>query len=135
MAKRIRVLDSWAVVAYFEAQPGGEQVREMLVEMHESSGQLLMCVVNVGEVWYSLARGHSPAIADEKTLELAQLGVEFVDADWELTKQAAVFKMKGNIAYADCFAAALAKGHKAELVTGDPEFRQVENEIRIFWLA
>ena len=33
-----------------------------------------------------------------------------------------------------CFAAALAKIRKAELVTGDPEFKQVEDEIKIGWL-
>ena len=38
------------------------------------------------------------------------------------------------MAYADCFAAALAKLHNAELVTGDPEFREVERDIRIGWL-
>jgi len=29
---------------------------------------------------------------------------------------------------------ALAKIRKAELVTGDPEFKQVEDEIKIGWL-
>lgn len=35
---------------------------------------------------------------------------------------------------ADAFAAALAKEKKAELVTGDPEFKALEDEIRINWL-
>jgi predicted nucleic acid-binding protein len=39
------------------------------------------------------------------------------------------------MSYADCFAAALAKLKKAELVTGDKEFRQVEGELKILWLA
>jgi predicted nucleic acid-binding protein len=38
------------------------------------------------------------------------------------------------MSYADCFAAALAKQSKAELVTGDPDFRQVQDEIKIVWL-
>jgi predicted nucleic acid-binding protein len=36
---------------------------------------------------------------------------------------------------ADCFAAALAKERTAEIYTGDPEFRAVENEIRIVWIG
>ena len=32
------------------------------------------------------------------------------------------------------FAAALAKEKKAELVTGDPEFRALEKEILVAWL-
>ena len=35
---------------------------------------------------------------------------------------------------ADAFAAALAKEKKAELVTGDPEFKALEKEIKIHWL-
>jgi hypothetical protein len=34
----------------------------------------------------------------------------------------------------DCFAAALAKREKAEIYTGDPEFRTVEREIKVVWL-
>ena len=35
---------------------------------------------------------------------------------------------------ADCFAAALAKAHKADLYTGDLEFKAVEHEIKIVWI-
>ena len=37
--------------------------------------------------------------------------------------------------YADCFAAALAKLRNAELITGDPEFKEVEKEIKVSWLT
>lgn len=57
-----------------------------------------------------------------------------VDNDLELVRQAAIFKATKRLSYADCFAAALAKLHNAELVTGDPEFRAVETEIKIGWL-
>jgi predicted nucleic acid-binding protein len=57
-----------------------------------------------------------------------------VDADWQLTRQAAAFKVNGNISYGDCFAAALAKNRKAELITGDKEFKALESEIKIYWL-
>jgi predicted nucleic acid-binding protein len=39
-----------------------------------------------------------------------------------------------NNPLADAFAATLARKHKAELVTGDPEFKAAEKEIRIQWL-
>ncbi|MBI2339278.1 MAG: PIN domain-containing protein [Deltaproteobacteria bacterium] len=35
------------------------------------------------------------------------------------------------MSYADCFAAALAKMKKAELITGDKEFKEVEGDIKI----
>jgi hypothetical protein len=38
------------------------------------------------------------------------------------------------MSYADAFAAAAAKFKNAELVTGDPEFKPLEKEIKINWL-
>ena len=40
----------------------------------------------------------------------------------------------GRMSLADAFAAALAKEKKAELITGDPEFKPFEKEIKINWL-
>jgi ribonuclease VapC len=51
------------------------------------------------------------------------------------SREAARFKARFRIAYADCFAAALAKRHKATVLTGGPEFRQVEKEVKVLWLA
>jgi predicted nucleic acid-binding protein len=93
-----------------------------------------MSVVNLGEVWYSIARTTSPETADQYVHEIKGMAIEIVDIDWTLTRQAAAFKVNGNISYADCFAAALAKLRKAELVTGDKEFKPLEGEIKIFWL-
>ncbi len=60
--------------------------------------------------------------------------MEIVPADWELAYRAAQLKVRGNISYADCFAVALAKSKKAEVVTGDKEFRQVEGEVKVLWV-
>jgi predicted nucleic acid-binding protein len=38
------------------------------------------------------------------------------------------------MSYADCFAAALAKCKKADLVTGDKEFMPLDGEIKIYWI-
>ena len=47
---------------------------------------------------------------------------------------AADFKARFPMSLADAFAAALAKEKNAELVTGDPEFKAVEKEIKVAWL-
>jgi hypothetical protein len=38
------------------------------------------------------------------------------------------------MAYADCFAIVLTRLKKAELYTGDREFRAVEEDVKIVWL-
>ena len=128
------VFDSWSVLAYLEAEPAGTKVADIIADAHENGISLRMTVVNVGEVWYIIARKMSEAEADRSIAELGQLGIEFVDADWKLTREAATFKSKNKMSFADCFAAALAKENKADLVTGDQEFKQIEGEVRMLWV-
>ena len=128
------VLDSWAVMAYLEDEPSAEKVADIIADAHETNTPLLLTVVNLGEVWYIVAREASEADADRCEKELRQLGITLVDADWSLTQQASRYKSKHKMSFADCFAAALAKLKKAHLVTGDLEFKQVEGEISIVWL-
>ena len=127
------VLDSRSVMAYLGDEPAGQTVADIIADAHENGIALLMTVVNAGEVWYILAREVSESEADQSLGELRNLGFAIVDADWKLTL-AAKFKVKRRMSYADCFAAALAKEEKAELVTGDNEFKQVEGEIKIHWV-
>lgn len=129
-----KVLDSHALMAFFQDEPGADFVRGLIHKAMETDTNLLMSIVNLGEVWYAIARTNSPEIADQYINEIKGMGIEIVDADWALTRQAAVFKSGGNISYADCFAAALAKVKKAELVTGDKEFKSLEGEIKISWV-
>lgn len=136
MARKPRaiVLDSWAVMAYLEDEDTAEKVADIMADAHEEKIPLMMTVVNAGEVWYILARETSVAEADASVRQLRQLGIEFVDADWDLAHDAGGFKAKHKMSFADCFAAALAKQRKAHLVTGDQEFKQVEGQVTISWL-
>ena len=128
------VLDSWAVLAYLEDESSGPAVADLISESQVSGYPLYLSVVNAGEVWYILAREVSEAEAEKAIANLQQLGIQFVEVTWPVTRIAASFKVKGKMSYADCFAAALAKEKKAELVTGDNEFKQVEDEIAVRWI-
>lgn len=129
-----KVLDSYAMMAFFVGESGADTVRSLLLKAEEEKVHLVMSVVNLGEVWYSIARTNSPEIADQYIGEINGMAIEIVDVDWQLTRLAAEFKSKGKISYADCFAAALAKNRKAELITGDKEFKALESEIEISWV-
>lgn len=128
------VLDSWSIIAYLEDEPSARNIEEIIVHAHEHKIPLLTTVINAGEVWYIVARKTSPENADEAIRDIKRLGVDFIEADWTLTKAAAVIKAKAKMSYADCFAAALAKKNQAVLVTGDPEFKQVSGEVKVHWV-
>lgn len=129
------VLDSWAIMSYLQGEPSAEKVANIIADAHEDNVPLLMSAVNAGEVWYIIARRTSEADADRCIRELKQLGIEWVDADWEIAHEAGRFKAKHRMSFADCFAAALAKQRKALLLTGEPEFKQLEQVITIEFLS
>jgi len=95
---------------------------------------MFMSVVNVAEVWYIIARRRSQSDANAAIQSLRQLGIDFVEAHWELAQEAGRLKAKNRMSFADCFAAALAKYKTATLLTGEIEFKQIEREITISWL-
>ena len=128
------VFDSWAVLAYLQGEGAAEHLADILAEAMQAEAPIFMSVVNVGEVWYIVAREVSATEADRSVATLRSWGVEFVAADWPHAKEATTLKSKHRMSYADAFAAALAKARKAELVTGDPEFEQIGDYAGIRWL-
>jgi ribonuclease VapC len=128
------VLDSFALIAFFEDEPGADRVEEVLREMISGKAQGWMSVINWGEVYYSTYREQGSAAAEKVLLQLSSYPIEIVGGDKDLTKDAAILKGRYRIAYADCFAVALARNKKAVLITGDPEFKMVEKEVEILWL-
>jgi ribonuclease VapC len=134
MAKR--VLDSWALIAFFEDEPGAEAVEEILARAAEDKDQLFLSVINWGEVYYNTMREVSESAAENRATEIASLPIEIIGVgdDLKLVKAASRLKAQHRIAFADAFAAALTKEKKAELVTGAPEFKALEKEIKINWL-
>jgi len=131
-----RILDSWPLIAFFQGEPSAPEVKKILVHAETGRSHLLMTVVNWGEVYYNIMRRTSQAEAELMAREIAVMPIELVpvETDLELVRQAARYKASGKLAYADAFAAALAKLRNAELITGDPDFKAVEGEIKISWL-
>ena len=131
------VLDSYALLAYLEAEPGSDRVSEFLEAAKGKKCRLYMCVVNLGEVMYIVERERGLPKAQETLARIDELPIEIMNADRTLTLAAAHLKMDCPIAYADCFAAALSQVKNATLVTGDAEFNKIKADcnVHIEWLA
>lgn len=131
----IKILDSYALLAFLQDEPGAQAVEDLILQAQDGKIDLAVCVINLGEVWYSISRTMSAEIADHYIQQIQSMPIEVVNADWELTHQAAMYKARVNISYADCFVAALAKICEGEIVTGDKEFDVVKDEVKIIWLT
>ena len=71
-----------------------------------------------------------------KTISLIKAwSINLVEFDERIWLLAGDYKSKGRISFADAFAIATAKNFNAVLVTGDPEFKPFEKEIKINWIG
>lgn len=66
------ILDSFAILAYFHAEAGGERVLELLKDAQEGHAELAMSLINVGEIVYitrrNQGRKNAEAILKDLTL-------------------------------------------------------------------
>ena len=130
-----KVLDSFALVAYFRDEPGADTVESLLVAAARKNTSLYMTDVNYAEVKYSIIRKDGLIAWTEASKILTGLPIEFLPTSRALADDAADLKARHRLSVADAFAAALARSKKADLVTGDPEFKPLEKEIKIHWLV
>ncbi|MDQ3128262.1 MAG: PIN domain-containing protein [Chloroflexota bacterium] len=83
---------------------------------------------------YAVER-HLGAVAGHRALVAVQAWTEIVPVDLERATRAGWLKLGGGISSTDCFAAALAHRDGIPLITGDPEFKRVEDVSMIEWQA
>lgn len=130
-----QVLDSHALLKLLRDETGAEAVAHILEKAGLRDQPVHMTDVNYAEVQYIVRRKDGDAAWQTIAQELPAAPIEFHPTNRRLADLAADFKARFKISLADAFAAALAKEKKAELVTGDPEFKPLEKEIKINWLA
>ncbi len=128
------ILDSYAMIAFFENEAGADKTAEVLHEIVQKKAKGYMSVINWGELYYNTVREAGISEAQLVLDHFGQYPIQLVDADKALTFEAAKLKAIHRIAYADCFAAALSVNLKAHLVTGDREFERLASKIDIYWI-
>lgn len=128
------VLDSYALIAYSRGEKGAEQVAQIIDDGLHEKAELYLSVINWGEIYYITLRNFDLKRAELFKETIDRYPITIVEANKELTLQAAQYKAYHKMSYADAFAAALAQLKKAQLVTGDKEFKALESEIKIIWI-
>ena len=132
------VFDSYALLGYLEDEPFAGWIQELLLEARAGRKRLFLHMIHLGEVYYITLRERGESDADIAYTRIKDLPLTLLDKiDEELLLEAASPKATFPISYADAFAAALAGLYDAALLTGDPEFRQLEEEnlLSIHWLT
>jgi predicted nucleic acid-binding protein len=118
----VAVVDAWAVLALLQGEaPAAFQLRRYLRRARAGSLRLLLNWVNLGEVYYRVARKRGLDTADETLKAVRALPLELYPARDKLVLEAARLKGSFAISYADAFAVATARAEGGPVLTGDPE--------------
>ena len=99
---------------------------------------LAMSWINLGEVYYLLAKRHGGAHADQFLSDLALIPLRPVVPDERTIIGAARWKSQFPISYAAAFALETARQRQARLVTGDPELRLLAERdplVKLEWVG
>lgn len=122
------------MLVFLNKEKGFEIVRELMHKAEASDDLLLMNEINIGEVYYIIAKEQSLEEAEEFLHRLETLPIQRVSNSFSYILEAAKIKAQFPVSYADAFAISTAVRLNAIVVTGDPEFHAVAHLIEILWI-
>lgn len=124
------VLDTSALLAYTEDEEGSTEVEALLNRALDDEIALYISVISSIEEFYISWQEQGEEVAIERLNLIGALSMIQVELDQELVKIIGEIKAKKTISFADCCIAGLAKYKNATLVHKDPEYEEVEDEIK-----
>ncbi|MBK6324743.1 MAG: type II toxin-antitoxin system VapC family toxin [Chloroflexi bacterium] len=117
------ILDAWALIALLQQEePAAGRVHTLLNRAQtDEQIQLLMSLINLGELFYIVSRLQGEDEARQTIADIRQLPLTLLQATEERIFAAAQLKASHRLSYADAFAAAASLEFQGVLLTGDPE--------------
>lgn len=129
------ILDSFALIAWARKETAALTVRDYLTKAAQGKLQLILPLINLGEILYIVERRNGIVKAQDMQGAISEMPIEILPATRERVLAAAHIKANHPISYADSFVAAAAQEFNAPILTGDPEFKSVEAIISVEWLT
>ncbi|MFH1386852.1 MAG: type II toxin-antitoxin system VapC family toxin [bacterium] len=127
-------LDSFAVLTYLKEEPGWQKVKDVVWAAFKKKNKVFLNYVNLGEVYYIVYREYGAAEADRVIGMIKLWPLQFVGVKEDIAIIAGRIKAENKLSYADAYVMATALTNKAVIMTGDPEFKCIEDLIEIDWL-
>ncbi len=134
MAEATYILDAFALMAYFENEPGADRIEQILDEVRSEKARAYISIINIGEVVYNTERKHGFNKAQDTLAFIQELPVEVLPADNLTVLAAAHIKANHPVSYADAFVIVAAQKLDGIVMTGDPEFHDVTELAKVEWL-
>ena len=127
----VYLLDTSAVLAYFDDEEGADRVGELLAEARHRKIVLHASFISLIELRYILMQERDEASADHAVGLFKSWPLELAYPNEVQSLLAARFKATHRVSLADAIIAAQAFHLRACLVHKDPEFESLAQEIRL----
>ena len=128
------LFDSHAILKFYQDEDGADDVEKLLISSRDGDLMSYISEINLGEVYYKIIRRLGLAAARDHLEQFSELPIQVIPPSSDIILSASEIKAEYAISYADCFAVATALNVGAAIVTGDPEFREVEHLAEIVWV-
>ena len=130
------VLDAWALLSLiFKEEPAASKVKDIFENGELSRKSIHISWINLGEVYYTIARKKGLDAAETVLNEIQMLPVRLQVPSRDDILAAATIKSKHKLSYADAFAVSLAQKINGTILTGDPEIIMLKDIVNIEKLA
>ena len=128
------VLDSSALLTFFEDEKGADTVQELLELAKKDEIAIFVCFATFTEVFYITFREQGREEAQKRVELMAKLAITRIESSEEIGLIAGRLKATHKLSFADAWIAATAILYASTRVHKDPEFEQLEDEIEILKL-
>ena len=126
------VLDAWAFLALiFKEEPAAKKVRSIFAQQSSSKSSVYISWINLGEVYYTIARKKGLNAANETLDDIKKLAIRLQVPSKTDILSAAKIKSEHKLSYADAFAVSLAKKIDGVIFTGDPEIILLKDFVKV----
>ncbi len=131
------IFDSYPIISFLREEKGFQIVEDILKAAIESGTHLVISPINWGEVYYIVFRTAGEIRAKQALRWMDIIGFQLLSVTSQRVLHAARIKARFPVSYADAFAIAAAQELDCPVVTGDPEFRRVEQAgvVKVMWVG
>jgi predicted nucleic acid-binding protein len=125
------VLDTSAIFAYADGEPGADLVEKILTAGLKGKCQIYISFISLMELYYIARQEKSETIAKELVIMVKALPLQIVESYERLILSAGILKANHRLSLADAIIAATAIEQGAILVHKDPEMESLAPYLKI----
>ena len=122
------ILDTKALIAFFNNEKGAENVEKILRDVDENKAEGFVSAITLTEIYYLYARERGEDFAKRKIEQITLSNLMMVEINEEIAIKAGEYKIKA-IPIADALIAASAYFVGAKVVTDDEHFEKMGVEV------